>query len=57
MFEYVTENIYPVSIQICIEGVQWLSGRVLDSRSMGKGLEPHRRHYVVSLSKTLILCL
>ena len=28
------------------------SGRVLDSRSRGRGLEPHRRQCVVSLSKT-----
>ena len=29
-----------------------LSGRVLDSRPKGRGFEPHRRHCVVSLSKT-----
>ena len=34
------------------KGAQWLSGRVLDSRPRGRGLEPHRRHCVVSLSKT-----
>ena len=33
-------------------GAQWLSGRVLDSRPRGHGFEPHRRHCVVSLSKT-----
>ena len=33
------------------KGAQWLSGRVLDSR--GWGLEPSRRHCIVSLSKTL----
>ena len=32
-------------------GAQWLSGRVLDLRPKGRGLEPHRRHCVVSLSK------
>ena len=31
------------------EGAQWLSGRVLDSRSKGCGFEPHRRHCVVVL--------
>ena len=31
---------------------QWLSGRVLDSRPRGQGFKPHRRHCVVSLSKT-----
>ena len=25
-----------------IQGAQWLSGRVLDSRSQGSGFEPHR---------------
>ena len=34
------------------EGAQWLSGRVLDLRPKGRGFEPHRRHCVVSLSKT-----
>ena len=34
-------------------GAQWLSGRVLDSRPKGLGLEPHRRHCVVSLSKNI----
>ena len=28
-------------------GAHWLSGRVLDSRSRGRGFEPHRRHRVV----------
>ena len=32
--------------------VQWLSGRVLDSRPRDRGFEPQRRHSVVSLSKT-----
>ena len=36
-----------------IKGAQWLSGRVLDSRLKGRGLEPHRRHCVVSLSKNI----
>ena len=31
------------------KGAQWLSGRVLDSKSRGRGFEPH---WVVSLSKT-----
>ena len=37
-----------------IEGAQWLSGRVLDSRptGWGCGFEHHRRHGVVSLTKT-----
>ena len=34
-------------------GVQWLSGRVLDLRPRGGGFEPHRRHFVVSLSKNI----
>ena len=35
-------------------GVQWFSGRVLDSRPRGRGFEPHQRHCVVSLSKGII---
>ena len=34
-------------------GAQWLSGRVLDSGPEGRGFEPHRHHYVVSLSKNI----
>ena len=30
-----------------------LSGRVLDSRPRDRGFEPHRRHWVVSLSKNI----
>ena len=30
---------------------QWLSGRVLDYRPRGRGLEPHRRHCVVVLEQ------
>ena len=40
-------------VNIILEGVQWLSGRVLDSRPRGLGFEPHRRHCVVSLSKNI----
>ena len=37
-------------------GVQWLSGRVLDSRPKGRGFEPHWRHCVVVLEQdTFIL--
>ena len=39
--------------QSFLEGAQWLSGRVLDSRPKGRGFEPHRRHCVVSLSKNI----
>ena len=33
--------------------MQWLSGRVLDSRPRGPRFEPHLRHCVVSLSKNI----
>ena len=36
---------------------QLLSGRVLDSRLRGSRFEPHLRHCVVFLTKTLIICL
>ena len=42
--------------QKTLEGAQWLSGRVLDSRQRGPGFEPHRRHCVVVLEQdTFIL--
>ena len=34
-------------------GGQWLSGRVLDSRSRGRGSKPHRCHCLMSLSKNI----
>ena len=37
-----------------LQGAQWLSGRVLDSRPKGRGFEPH---CVVSLSKNINLSL
>ena len=33
-------------------GVQWFSGRMLGLRPMDYGFDPHRRHCVVSLTKT-----
>ena len=36
-----------------LRGGWWLSGRVLDSRSSGCGLEPRPGRCVVSLSKTI----
>ena len=35
-----------------LQGAQWLSGRVLDSRLRGCRFEPHRGHCFVSLSET-----
>ena len=35
------------------QGAQWLRFRVLDSRPRACGFDPHRRHCVVILSKTL----
>ena len=40
-------------MSVLIWGAQWLSGRVLDSRPKGCEFEPHRHHYVVSLSKNI----
>ena len=37
-------------------GAQWLSGRVLDWRPRGRGIEPYRRHCVVVIDQdTFIL--
>ena len=38
---------------LCIMGVQWLLGKVLDLRPKGRGFEPHRFHCIVSLSKNI----
>ena len=46
-------SVYDVWVQQGVGGAQWLSGRVLDSRPKGHGFEPHRRHCVVSLSKSI----
>ena len=40
------------ALQYCMEGAQWLSGKVLDLRLRGRRFEPHQRHCVVSLSMT-----
>ena len=37
---------------IKIEGAQWLSGGVINSRPKGNGFKPHQHHCVLSLSKT-----
>ena len=50
--ELVSEETQLVEINKHFEGAQWLSGRVLDSRWRGCGFKPHRRHLLVSLSKT-----
>ena len=34
-------------------GVQWLTGRVLDSRPRGRGFKLHQHHCVVFLSKNI----
>ena len=36
-----------------LTGVQWLSGRVLDSRPRGRGFQPHQRHCVVVLEQDI----
>ena len=47
------ENVETDIILYQTMGVQWLSGRVLDSRLRDCGFELHQRHCIVSLSKTL----
>ena len=51
LYTVVNDYIYDLIIQIG-QGAQWLSGRVLDLRLRGHEFEPHRHHYLVSLSKT-----
>ena len=40
-----------INLQLGHKVAQWLSGRVLDSRSRGHGIEPHRRHCVKILEQ------
>ena len=40
-------------LELTSGAIQWLSGRVLDSRPKGRGFEPHMCHCVVSLSKSI----
>ena len=52
---YMFESL-ATDLQAHLQGAQWLSGRVLDSRPKGSGFEPHRRHCVVVLEQdTFIL--
>ena len=52
----ITQDFEADFILLYIQGAQWLSGRVLDSRPKGSGFEPHRRHCVVVLEQdTFIL--
>ena len=38
-----------------VEGVQWLSGTVLDLRPRGHGFEPHPHHCIVVLEQGTLL--
>ena len=40
---------------LLVVGVQWLSGRVLDSRPRGCGFKPHQRHCVVVLEQDIFI--
>ena len=56
LFSIGLDKIIESKIVNTVKGVQWLSGRVLDSRPKGRGFEPHRRHCVVVLEQdTFIL--
>ena len=51
-----TETSFGIYRFSSVGGAQCLSGRVLDSRPRGSGLEPHQRHCVVVLEQdTFIL--
>ena len=54
VLEFISISIKTMMIK---RGAQLHSGRVLDLRSRGRRFEPHLRHCVVILSKTLIICL
>ena len=53
VFRKIVSGAYLILLKV---GAQWLSGRVLDSRTKGRGFEPHRRHcFVVLEQDTFIL--
>ena len=49
----ICEQLKQIMYTRAYKGAQWLSGKVLDSWPKGRGFEPHRRHFVVSLSKNI----
>ena len=51
--EKIITFFYHVTLKLILSGVWWLSGRELDSRLRGSMFESHRRHCIVTLSKTL----
>ena len=53
MHVHVRIQAYTTIVPLNFQGAQWLSGIVLNSRPKGRGFEPHRRHCVVSLSKSI----
>ena len=49
------KTVYPLKLRFAggiKRGAWWHSGRASDSESRGPGFDPHKRHRVVSLSKT-----
>ena len=55
-WQQITNNVAVCHDKTRVQGAQWLSGRVLDSRLKGRRFEPHRRHCVVVLEQdTFIL--
>ena len=49
-------HVDPYKIEACFRTFRERSGRVLDSRQRGRGIEPHRRHCIVVLEQdTFIL--
>ena len=55
LFLFLANKVFWVDA-LYLNGAQWLSGWVLDSRPKGRGFEPHRRHCVVVLEQdTFIL--
>ena len=49
---FIHDNDSHTHYKLVIGGAHLLSCRALESRLKGRGLEPHRRHCVVSLSMT-----
>ena len=51
LVKYKNESFQIHGMHKNVEGAQWLSGRVLDSRLRGRRFQPHRPHCVVVLEQ------
>ena len=54
-FIYTIAGVTTYIVHRSMEGAQWLSGRVFDSRPRGRGFQPHRGQRVVVLEQDIFI--